>query len=240
MLLPLLMDIETDGVKVSENESKRMHSFDYVYLDTGKRILKFKVEFKRVMPVVDAMKACIGNIDKQEYFVASEKDLKKLNVVPKQFLEYAGKYKLEDKLFKTDNYLVPPTTRLIGELINMYKSFSYESQCLMNPCALNTFCNIINDQNTTEEEFEIINKLLSKIDVTLVNEFDCNSESLIVTINNIEKMVDGKTCKSTLNRLKWMLNSFESNINYINTLGIEEKFVEAVKSKSATQKVKSL
>lgn len=233
MLLPLLMDIETDGSR----NTKIIDIYDYVYLDTGKRILKFRVEINEHMEIVNALESCVDNINVKDFCVMSEKKIKEISTVPVKFLPYVGKFKLEENFIKTNNYLAPKMNDLTKLVLRMYKQ-STMGYYIVNSSILEELANV-NLELSDKKDINILNNLLANINVTLVDEYDCDSELLKSNISSIGKVVDHEYGASLLHRFKWILTTSKSNVENIKYLNIEDKFIDAVKEANKP-KVKSM
>ncbi len=245
MLMPLLMDITTDDYKTVQ----KLGFFDHVYLNTGKKILKFKLEIDDHMAVVDALESCINNTNINDFAFVSKKEAKEIWSWQIKFLPYVGNYRLPGNYKKTDNYAIPVMTTLMSLLRNMNFDFNTEGYCVVTGEQLLQLADIIVDSEDNRNSL-IIDNLLKHLKVTLVSEYDADIESLINNINNVSGLLNGYygggrdelygfgyDAKSFL---KYVLNQSQTNIENIKMLCIQDKFINAVKENKEKQKVKSI
>lgn len=237
MLMPLLMDITTDDYK----SVQKLGFFDYVYLNTGKKILKFKLEIDDHMAVVDALESCINNTNINDFAFVSKKEAKEIWDWQIKFLPYVGNYRLPGNYKKTDNYAIPVMTTLMSLLRNMNFDFNKKGYCIVSFENLRSFVDVIIHSEDNRNSL-IIDKLLNHLKVTLVGEYDANVKLLVNDINNIKGLLNGYyDCGSYVHRiLEYVLKHSEMSIGNIKMLCIQDKFISAVKENKEKQKVKSI
>lgn len=233
----LLMDIVTfDSHEKVNNTQKVSHNFfDYVYLETGEKLLKFKITIDNYMNLVDSLETYILNKKIGDFTLVNEKKLGSRKTVPKHFLPYVGKYADEGTIKKTDHYYVPKTTTLLELFIDLYKAARGGKEIVITSADLNDFVDIIKSTKDYND-IRAIDQILSCVTIKLEDEFIFNSESLKSMVTGIRKITEKENVKELVQRLYHIQSTSKSNIENIKFLKLENNFVEATKVKR--QKVK--
>ena len=237
MLMPLLMDITTDDYK----SVQKLGFFDYIYLNTGKKILKFKLEIDDHMAVVDALESCINNTNINDFAFVSKKEAKEIWDWQIKFLPCVGNYRLPGNYKKTDNYAIPVMTSLMSLLRNMNFDFNKKGFCVISFEKLTKLNDIIIESKDNQDSL-IVDRLLKHLKVTLVNEYDADIEILINDINKVKGLINEYYGYGSYvyRILECVLEQSKISRENIKMLCIQDKFVDAVKDSKEKSKVKSI
>ena len=233
----LLMDITTFDSNESINSKPKVSNnfFDYIYLETGEKLLKFKITIDNYMNLISVLENYILSTSVDKFKVVNEKQLKNMKTAPKHFLPYVGKYANDGEFRKTDHYYVPKTTPLLELFIDFYKNAQRGKEIIVTSADLNDFVDII--KNTKDyNDIRAIDQILSCVTIKLEDECKFNSESLKSMITGIRKITGQDNVKDLVQRLYHIQITSKSNIENIKFLNLEERFIETTKVKS--QKVK--
>lgn len=230
ILLPLLQDIEYTG---DEKKSRRLGFYDYIYIISGNELLKFKIELVH-MDVVNVLEKYIDVQKNSDNVILSEKEARE-NEFPLKFLRYLGKYRLENNLFKTKNYLAPKRTAFLDLIIEKYKDNILDAIDLDNLYYIMSDAIIFENHNKQE----LICELLKGASIEFVEKFEIDKEEITKTINNIRTLLkNSRESQEILSKLKWILEKSEVNKHFISKLDLREKFESAVELEKQKQKVK--
>lgn len=210
---------------------------EFIYLDTDKRILKYKANLNH-MAITEAMESCICNISIYDFRISDKKHAE-MSSVPLKFLPKLGKFKLDENMFKTQNYLVPRSTDLML-LLNRIGKNCINGVCTLTRYDLNKLYEIMIESynNKNYIEVDIILDLCSKLNIELVAEYDLNKESISKAKQIVESLTFNCETFQTLSELSIIMNSLNTNLDQICKLGLEKKFIEATRIKKQAQKVK--
>lgn len=224
------MFLEPEIIRYSNKTTK-----DYIYLEKDGQILKFKVSIPH-LDITDAIETYLIQTIHGNFVLKSERYAKLY--YPLNLLESVGKFKLEGNWHKTKNYYIPIPNDLTDFLYDKYRM--KESNVTLYSEDLSKLSDLIDTYKEVDKNLElnIINTLKSKLIVELVEVYDLDLNQLEIYIQNIEKMVGNIGSRETLYKLRNILISSEQNIDYINSLGIENKFIKAIKKDKEKQKVK--
>ena len=233
----LLMDIATFDSNESINSEPKVNNnfFDYIYLETGEKLLKFKITIDNYMNLISVLENYILSTSVDKFKVVNEKQLKNMKTVPKHFLPYVGKYVDAGDIRKTEHYYVPKTTPLLELFIDFYKNAQKGKEIIVTSADLNDFADII--KNTKDyNDIRAIDQILSCVTIKLEDECKFNSELLKSKITRIRKITEKQNVKDLVQRLYHIQITSKSNIENIKFLNLEDRFIEATKEKR--QKVK--
>lgn len=233
----LLMDIVTFDSHEKTNSTKKVNNnfFDYVYLETGEKLLKFKITIDNYMYLINILENYILNMKVDEFRVVNEKKLQSMKTVPKHFLPYVGKYVDAGDIRKTEHYYVPKTTPLLELFIDFYKNAQRGKEIIVTSVDLNDLVQII--KNTKDyNDIRAIDQILGCITIKLEDEFMFNSETLKSEVTTIRKLTGNDNIKDLVQRIYHIQSLSKSNIENIKCLRLEDKFVKATKLER--QKVK--
>lgn len=208
---------------------------DHIYLYENETLFKFRVRLEH-MDVVNALEKYINNQPQWDYSVLSKKQVLQEIDIPLKFFRNMGKYRLEDNLIKTENYLVPKKTTFLCILGNLY------NDSILTRAYLSYLGGIKSEANITDDvlQNEIINELFQNISIDLINKYDISKEGLIDTIDNIKKLDSSSNSEiyDTLTIFKWILTSIEENEKNITKLDLKCKFKKLIDETKEKQKVK--
>lgn len=218
-------------------EGKRSKKDEFIYLDTDKRILKYRAKLNH-LAITDAIEECIANISVYSYEVLDKKHAE-MSAIPLKFLPKVGKFKLAENIFKTQNYLVPRSTDLM-KLLNKIGKNCINGVCTLTRYDLNKLYEIMMESfnNKKYSEVDIILDLCSKLNIELVDEYNINKELIFKASRIVESLTYNSETFQTLSDLSIIMNSLNTNLDQICKLGLEKKFIEAVRVKKQAQKVK--
>lgn len=224
MLLPLLMEIETDGAMQKKEATSEMNIKDYIYIEKNGEILRLKVTFDH-MSIVDALEKYIANCNTFNFEVQSEEQAKRNYDLSTKYFPYLGKFRLEDSFFKTDNYYVPEKTELLKFLINAYNAKTVTQNLLKDLCVC---CeDALSDKEITHQE--ILDNMILKMSVEVEDSY--TMDEIDTTINFVNKFQNEVGLNTTLRKIKWILNQTKDNGKFISELGLQNKIEEAVNTK---------
>lgn len=223
---PLPSDYVVKDPKKKETMVKPIRTFelfDYIYLLKEDELLKYKVELDH-MDVVNVLEKYISTQYQYSKEIMSLKEVEKTNI-PVKFLYYLGKYKLENNILKTKNYLVPEQTEFLEFLTTKYDNEVVTSR------DLNILSYLIYDEK------KWIDYLFNNCSVELIEKYQFNKDQINNAITNIEKLLKNtESTEDVLYKLKYIISNFEDNQKIINKLGLQEKFDKALNKHK--QKVK--
>jgi len=226
MFLPFIMEYEgPPNSKPIETRVKTIRTFelfDYIYLFNENELMKFKVELNH-MDIVDALEKYINTQNLCRKEIMSEKDAKKTKI-PLKFLYYLGKYRLENNILKTKNYLVPKQTEFLNLLTE-----KYEEEVVVRTDLYILF-KAKNNAIEDEDDFKLrlIDGLFDNINIEFVDKYVITEKEIDNTIINIRTLLGTKYADDVLRKLRWMLESTIDNKRYITALGLQEKFDKAM------------
>lgn len=218
-------------------EGKHSKKDEFIYLDTDKRILKYKANLNH-MAIADAIERSIANVSVFDYKVLDKKHAE-LSPVPLKFLPRLGKFKLDENMFKTQNYLVPRSTDLMLFLNKLGKN-CINGVSTLTRYDLNKLYDIMMESynNKNYSDVDIILDLCSKLNIELVDEYNINKESIFKASRIVEALTYNSETFQTLSDLSIIMNSLNTNLDQICKLGLEKKFIKATRIKKQAQKVK--
>ena len=231
LLLPIIMEYSSIEMQDKEENIRKLNFYDYIYLTNGNELLKFKVELDH-MDVVNVLEKYIDNQKSFDNVILSEKAAKETKV-PLNFLYYLGKYKLENNIIKTKNYLAPKQTEFLEIITKKY------SDSIVDSTDLNNLNEIMFDAKYYEEvaTIELVYQLFDHVNVELVESFQIDTKELVKTIDNIRSLLkNSRECQLVLSNLKFILENAKANKKYIAKLGLLDKFTSVIEEKK--QKVK--
>lgn len=230
-LVPCLQDIEVCSDEKRINKTTK----DHIFLEKDGQILKFKVSIPH-LDITNAIETYLNNSKLDNCILKSEKYAKLY--YPLNLIESVGKFKLEGNWRKTKNYFIPKPNALTEFLYDKYRIYNENVALYIEDLSkLSYFIDIYKEEDK-DVELNIINTLKSKFIVELVEVYDLDLNQLEIYIENIEKMVGNVKSRTTLYKLRNILIFGEQSKVYINELGIENKFIKAIKKDKEKQKVK--
>lgn len=229
-LLPITQDIEIWG------EEKRVDKNvgDYIYLEKDGQILKFKVSIPH-LDITSCLESYINHLPVCEFDIMKESHVKAFKW-PLKLVKCIGNFKLEGEHFKTRNYLVPNATELSSFLCQEYRKNHINVPFNTDDLKVLNQVNEIYLAEGNSFELDIIDILKSNIEVELEEVYDIDLNQLELYIKNIEKMLGNDESSKTLTKLRNILISSKKNKTYIEELGLQEKFDQAMNKNN--QKVK--
>jgi len=233
----LLMDIVTFDSHENINNPKKQNDnfFDYVYLETGEKLLKFKITIDNYMYLINILENYILNMKVDQFSVVNEKQLQGMKTIPRHFLPYLGKFADVGEIRKTDHYYVPKTNELLELFVDLYNKAAQNKELILTATDINDFVDII--KNTTDyNDIRAIDQILGCAIIKLEDEYRFNSETLKSMVTAIRKITGNDNIKDLIQRIYHIQSFSNSNIENIKFLKLEDKFVEATKLQR--QKVK--
>lgn len=218
-------------------EGKRNKKDEFIYLDTNKRILKYTTSLNH-MAIANAIESCMANVSVYDYKMTDKKHAE-LSSVPLKFLPKLGKFKLNDNVFKTQNYLVPRSTAVLKFLNKLHKN-CINGVCTLTRYDFNKLYELVLESfnNRNYVEADIIIDLCNQLNIELVGEYDLNKEEISKAKKTVEDLTFNNETFQTLSELSIIMNSLNTSLNQICKLGLEKKFIEAARIKKQAQKVK--
>lgn len=208
---------------------------DYIYLYENETLFKFRVQLEH-MDVVDALEKYINNRPQWDYDILSKKQVLKQTDIPIKFFRSLGKYRLENNLIKTENYLVPKKTTFLCILGNLY------NDSILTRAYLSYLGGIKSEANITDDvlQNEIINELFQNIKIDLIKKYSITTDELKNTIDNIRKLDSSSNPEiyDTLTTFKRILTSIEENEKNITNLNLKSKFNELIVKDKEKEKQK--
>ena len=232
-LLPFIMEHSSMEMQDNEENTKKKNFYDYIYLISGNELLKFEIELDH-MDVVNVLEKYIDSQKTFDKVIMSEKELKGTKI-PLKFLYPLGYYRLENNLFKTNNYLVPKQTPFLDLITKKYWNGIVDTTYLDNINYIKT------DAVCDEDDIipKLVDLLFENANIELVERFEINKDELIRTISNIKNLFkNNKEALIVLSRLKWIIEKSKSNIEYITKLCLKDKFNSSIMQERERQKVK--
>jgi len=223
MVLPLLMDMETDGY--SKTNEKESNIRDYIYLEDDGKILKYSVGFGW-MDILKLLERYINNHNITDLYIVSEEQANK-NYLPLNVIPYVGRFKLDGSFKKTNNYLAPKTSRMLLWLCKKNKDQEVLSEDLNSLFILAKEAYTNHDKEKLSFMKDIVNNMkYSFIDGNL-------------DVKQIEELIKYEKNEKKLAELKWILETSRLNKKYLRSFGLEDKFIEISTLHKQNQKVKS-
>ena len=233
----LLMDIVTFDSNENVNNSQKINNnfFDYIYLNTGDKLLKFKITIDNYIHLVNVIENYILNMKVDDFSVVDEKQLENMETLPKHFFPYIGKYVDAGDIRKTNHYYVPKTTTLLDLFVDLYNKTRNSKELTLSSFDLNNFTDIIKKAKDYND-VRAIDQLLSYITVELVDEYEFNGEVITLMLPVIRKATGKSILDEVINRISFIEDTSKRNVDDITFLNLEDRFIEATKEKR--QKVK--
>ena len=237
MFIPMIpfMEMETGYINFDDYYKKKVKiNESFIYLEKDGKILKFKVTPDPGV-VIYAIRKYIDEQKQEKLEILNKKEILKREV-PLQFYQYLGKFRLEQNILKTKNYLVPEKSPMLELLGNKYKDNIVTNKTLKRLEQIKIDAMV--DENILD--LKIIDLLLENLNIYLSSEYNTNRRQLNDCIDNVDKLLySDKEVMYVLKRLKFILETSKENKKYINKLGLKDKFDEAFKRDNEKQKVKS-
>ena len=199
-----------------------------IYLQNDDQLLKFRVEFDHV-DIVNAIEKYISNINIYNFKLVNEKEAKTLET-PLKFFPSVGKFKLENGIIKTQNYLVPMhyNRELLKLLNSKYKFSEITQKDLKNFSKIKQDC--IDFDN--KKELNLINDLLLGIKIELLESYKFNENVGNGIIEYIKKLVGEQEAFEVIKKLNTILISCKENNKHVEFLGLKSLFMQASQKKN--------
>ena len=193
-----------------------------IYLQSNDQLLKFMVEFDHAN-IVDALEEYISNINIHNFKLVNEKEAKTLET-PLKFFPYVGKFRLENGIIKTQNYLVPQhyNKELLKLLNSKYKFSEITQKDLKKLFKIKQDC-IDFDK---KKELHLINDLLLGIKIELVESYKFNETVGNGIIEYIKKLVGEQESIEIIKKLNAILKTSKENDKILEFLGIKSLFIQ--------------
>lgn len=224
MFTPLIpfMEIESGGYVIKNNKDKKDETEEFIYLEYNNKIFKLQV-ILWPFSVDKAIDEYIKRIPSGKIELMSDRKIKKNYRVN---ISKAGKFRLKNKLIKTDNSLCLKTSYLLSTLKEKEKNRTITSK------DLDFLFNSVNgwdDDLSISDKDQIINILFEHVNIKLVDEYIIDKQIFSYIINNIDKILNNSDNKSeVINELENILSSSEDNSEIISYLEIQDKFNSAL------------
>jgi len=216
------MAITINIEEVMKMEKQKKSKTEGIFIEYDGSIYELKMTFNH-MDIVNAIEEHIGEISIYNFEVKSEEKILEEGMI-KKFFPYVGKFKIDGSRKVTNNYFVPVYSELLNILFLLYKdavllenSFSYIDR-------LYTIGTQANAPRTTE----FIKRFLKKMEIEILNKYSI--EELSYSLDCLIKIDDIEISK-TFSSLKQLLETSTKNKERINNLGLNDKFIDAIKVK---------
>lgn len=208
--------------KIKDVEKIEKDKKTSIFVENDGWIYELKMTFDH-MDIVNAIEEHISDINIYNFEVKSEDMILEEGMI-KKFFPYVGKFKIDGSRKVTNNYFVPIYSELLNILFLLYKdavllenSFSYIDR-------LYTIGTQANAPRTTE----FIKRFLEKMEIEILNKYSI--EELSYSLDCLIKIDDIEISK-TFSSLKQLLETSTKNKERINNLGLNDKFIDAIKVK---------
>lgn len=251
MFVPLIpfMEIESGGYKSTYRKKQKQNdkSNKYIYLLNDDKILKLLVYVNPVL-VRKLFEKLIDNMDEKQFKIVDRKTMYKLNLLMP--MPYVGKYKLENRVIKTENFKVPFGTddncSFLYLLNSIYDNISLTREDIIDLNHYKTkyihkfcFTSLKNLQDKqTKICAEIIQELLANIEIYVLEEYDKNKLSQSLEYIDFITTMENLNIKETLIKLKEILTEAEANKTLFDSLMINVKLED--KNKKNKNNIMSL
>lgn len=217
--------------KIKDVEKIEKDNKTSIFVENDGWIYELKMTFNH-MDIVNSIEEYISDINIYNFEVKSEEMILEEGMV-KKFFPYVGKFKIDGSRKVTNNYFVPSYSELLNILFLLYKdpvllenSFDYID-------TLYTLGTQANAPKTTE----FIKRFLEKMDIEILKQYSV--EELSYSLDCLIKIDDIEISK-TYSSLKQLLEVSTKNMERINRLGLNDKFIDAIKVKQLDEEFRSI
>lgn len=236
MFVPLipLMEFESGGYESTYRKKQKQNdkSNKYIYLLNDDKILKLLVYVNPAL-VRKLFEKLIDNMDEKQFKIVDRKTMYKLNLL--MLMPYVGKYKLENRVIKTENFKVPfamdDNCSFLYLLNSIYDNISLTREDIIDLYHykvkyIDKFC-FTSLKNLPDKQTricaEIIKELLANLNIQIIEEYDKNKLSQSLEYIDFITTMENLNIKETLIKLKEILTEAEVNKTFFDSLMIKVK-----------------